>query len=116
MHVVIHALLVEYGTDELGVDKFKDPDWLRSTEKTFAKHTGGAIRNCVFAIDGMAVKIQKPTPKECSNPMSYWCRKGFFSVVLQAMCDGDSRFTWASMKCAGSTHDSTSFCVTELAR
>ena len=71
VHVVIHALLVEYGTDELGVDKFKDPDWLRSTEKTFAKHTGGAIRNCVFAIDGMAVKIQKPTPKECSNPMSY---------------------------------------------
>lgn len=116
LQLVIYALLVEFAEEELGTQKFTDPDWLTETELTFARLTGGAVRNCIFALDGMAVRIARPAESQCPNPMAYYSRKGFFSVVLQAMCDGNCRFTWASMKAAGSTHDSTAWCITDLAR
>ena len=39
----------------------------------------------------------------------------FFAVVLQAFCDADRRFTFASVKCPGSTHDSVAWAMTKLA-
>jgi hypothetical protein len=116
LHATIYALLAEYGASELGDSKFKDPDKLSEMEKTFRQHNEGLLKGCVGAIDGMAVKICRPTDSECANPMSYYSRKGFFAVVLQAICDGNCRFTWGSIKCAGSTHDSTCWCITELFR
>jgi hypothetical protein len=116
IHLCVLSLLTQYCEEQLGTEKFKDPEWLQATELTFAKLNGGAMRGCIFAVDGMAVRISKPALKDCPNPYAYYSRKGFYSIVLQAMCDGDGKFSWGSMKCAGSTHDSTSWCVTELAR
>jgi len=116
IHATILALLIEYAEDELGDAKFYDVDRLQAMEKTFREHNGGLIKGCVGAIDGMAVRINRPSEKECPNPMSYYSRKGFFAVVLQAICDGNCRFLWGSVRCPGGTHDSTAWTITELCR
>jgi hypothetical protein len=74
------------------------------------------VRGCVGAIDGMAVKIAKPRPKDTPAPRHYFNRKGFFAVVLQAVCDGNRKFLWASSKGVGSTHDSTCYGISNLCR
>ena len=116
IHAVVHALLIEYGESELGEAKFTDPERLAEIELTFDRATAGLIRGCVGAIDGMAVKIKRPGKNECENPVSYFSRKGFYAVVLQAICDGNCRFLWGSILCGGSTHDSTCWTITDLAR
>lgn len=37
--------------------------------------------------------------------MCVCCRKGFYSINCQAMCDANKRFLWMSMNTAGATHD-----------
>ena len=66
------------------------------------------------AVDGLAVRIRGPSRDECENPASYFNRKGFFSVNLQAICDRKRRFRLASIKCCGSTHDSTAWACSEI--
>jgi hypothetical protein len=78
------------------------------------KRNSGYFRHCVGAIDGLAVKIAKPRLKDVPNPMQYYNRKQFFAVVLQAVCDGNRKFTWASLLGAGSTHDSTCWGLSNL--
>merc|ERR1711865_287841 len=116
IHAVVYALLIEYGDQELGEDKFSDPEQTEKIEKTFDVATGGLIRGCIGAIDGMACKIKRPADSECENPHSYFSRKGFYAVVLQAICDGNCLFLWGSILCGGSTHDSTCWTITDLAR
>lgn len=53
------------------------------------------------AIDGSHIEIT--APKE--NASSYINRKGFHSVVLQAVCDHEMRFLHCSVGEAGSVHD-----------
>jgi hypothetical protein len=116
---VVDALLLEYGCDEsvgLSVDKFGDTKWLKQTEATFAAKNAGLVRGCVGAIDGMAVKIVKPSKSEVEAPRHYFNRKGLFAIVLQAACDGNRKFTGASSLGVGSTHDSTCFGWSNLSR
>jgi hypothetical protein len=80
----------------------------------FARDTGGLLAGCVGAVDGLAVRIKKPTLKDCKNPKAYYNRKGFFSMNLQAVCDKSRRFMFGSLRCAGSTHDSTAWAVSQL--
>ena len=61
------------------------------------------------AVDGLAIRIKGPTQKDCTNPHTYYNRKHFFSVNLQAMCDSKRRFVWDNMKCPGSAHDATAW-------
>jgi hypothetical protein len=49
----------------------------------FAKHTGGTWWGCVGSIDGVQIKIEKPA----ENSVQYYCRKGFYAVNVQAICD-----------------------------
>jgi hypothetical protein len=116
IHACVYALLVEFGDSELGEEKFFDEAELGRIEKTFAAVNNNSIRGCVGCIDGMAVRIARPAGAECPNPASYFSRKGFYSVVLQAICDGNCRFLWGSIQCAGGTHDATCWAVTELYR
>lgn len=115
----VDALLLEYGTDDLvglHVEKLADPAFLERTEASFRRKNCGYVRNCVGAIDGMAVKINKPSLRDTPAPRHYFNRKGFFATVLQATCDGNRKFTWASLKGVGSTHDSTCYGISNLAR
>ena len=56
------------------------------------------------------MKIVKP--KE--DGAKYWCRKGFYSINLQAICDHKRKFTWFSAAYCGSTHDSVAFAQSRL--
>ena len=43
----------------------------------FDEKSAGMIRGCFGAVDGLAVKIEKPQTADAS---AYYCRKGFYSV------------------------------------
>ena len=92
-----------------------DTEGCRTLADEFYRVSGYTIPGCVLALDGLAVKIKRPTLFDTLNPMHYWCRKGFFAINCQAGCDAQLRFRWASMATCGSTHDSTAFKVTQFA-
>jgi hypothetical protein len=87
---------------------------MTASEQGFASLTNGVLRGIVGALDGLAVKIRKPTINDVPNPMDYWNRKGFFAVNVQAICDSNRVFRWFSASTCGSTHDATAFDATHL--
>jgi hypothetical protein len=95
--------------------RFRDERYL---EQISAKFTRGRspISGCVGCLDGIAIKIMEPSAATTPNPSTYYNRKGFFALNVQAVCDSDSRFTFGSAMCPGSTHDSTAFAVSALSR
>ena len=48
------------------------------------------------------------------DPGNYYCRKGFFALNVQAICDRSKRFTWVYTSNKGSTHDSVAFTNSRL--
>jgi hypothetical protein len=99
----LKAFVLEHAID--------DAHTCRRLAAGFAARTGGHILGCIGALDGIALKIEQPS---CGNPLKYFCRKLFNAVNVQAICDAERRFTFISMKCAGSTHDSLAWDVANL--
>lgn len=88
---------------------------LKLVSEKFAAKTGGLFWGAIGALDGLAIRIKCPTKKDGINdPGNYFCRKGFYALNVQAICDRDKRFTWVSCCHKGSTHDSTAFAETRL--
>ena len=122
---MIDGFLGEFADKMLAFSELEDEDALRELQAGFNRQTKTLLwvasvtlpcppwyTNWVIvigAVDGMAVRIKGPAGTECSNPRTYYNRKGFFSVNLQAMCDVRRRFRWASVMCAGSAHDATAW-------
>lgn len=50
----------------------------------FSRGGRNPLRGCLSAIDGIAVKIQRPSVQDAPNPMSYYNRKGFFALNARA--------------------------------
>lgn len=73
------------------------------------------LPGCIGALDGIAIPITKPRTTDCGNPSTYFHRKGYFALPVQAICDSRYRFTFCSAKCAGPTHDSVAFSVSSYA-
>jgi DDE superfamily endonuclease len=73
------------------------------------------LTGCAGALDGIAIKIFEPCAADAANPATYYNRKGFFALCIQAVCDFDYMFTFVSSQCPGSTHDSVAFAVSGLA-
>uniref|UniRef100_A0A3B1KAW0 DDE Tnp4 domain-containing protein n=1 Tax=Astyanax mexicanus TaxID=7994 RepID=A0A3B1KAW0_ASTMX len=69
--------------------------------------------NTVCAVDGCHIRIQKP---HCDNPLAYYNRKQFYSVILTGFCDSQRRFTHVCVGHPGSWHDARAFRLTEVAR
>lgn len=93
-----------------------DADKLSDISKKFMSNrkSPSAMSGCVGALDGLCIEIIRP--KNVLNSRSYFNRKGFFAIPLQAMVDSEYRFTYASMTVLGSTHDSLAFLVSQLGR
>ena len=83
-----------------------DEEKLRSIAHRFNHMCGGVMAGCCGALDGIAIAIIKPS---VCNPGDYRNRKGFYAFVLQAICDANRKFMWASMATSGTTHDSLAF-------
>ena len=65
----------------------------------------------VGAIDGSHIPVQKP---KGDNSELYRCRKGYFSINMQAVCDPCLKFRNIVCRWPGSTHDSRIFENSEL--
>ena len=84
-----------------------DEEGLQELEQGFSKISGGKVRGCVFSVDGFCVRIICPIG--VINPRDFWHRKGFYAYVVQAVVNATGKFTAASIKAIGSTHDALAF-------
>ena len=91
-----------------------DPEECRQFAEwmTFSRRIANPFHGCIFAVDGIAIKIDKPEDRDM--PREYQCRKGFFALPLIAAVDGKYRFLCFSLRCPGSTHDSLAFDISNL--
>eukprot|EP00961_Rhodomonas_salina_P292556 3933030-Rhodomonas_salina.2 len=64
----------------------------------------------------MLVKIKRPSVTEFAKPVQMWCRKGYYWLNVQAMCDSLLIFTFVSINCPASVHDSVAFSMSTLYR
>ena len=90
---------------------YTDAAALTKISEGFQSRRNNPLPGCVGALDGIAIEILRPSQAVCSDSQSHYNRKGFFAIPLQAMCDHEYRFLFASAKCTGSTHDSLCFDV-----
>lgn len=108
LEAIDHVEVVDFGAKNL-------PE-LKRRAAAFQARTRDAVVGCVGALDGLCVKIKEPTLKDTPQPSNFNCRKGFFCMNLQAICDNDYIFVYKAMNCVGSTHDSTAFECSSLSQ
>lgn len=78
---------------------------LREAKKEFFKIAG---MPCVIgAIDGSLVKIQEVGGTQ--NKTDFFCRKQFYALNTQVICDGNNKFIDIVARWPGSAHDETIF-------
>ena len=70
-----------------------DPETLKDIEQGFAALSGNVVRNCVGALDGMVVRIIKPSKTHTDNVQDFRNRKGCYCFVLQGICDAHRMFS-----------------------
>lgn len=79
----------------------------------FYAHSGAAkIRGCVGAVDGLLVRIQRPSEKAGM----FYSRKGFYAINVQAISDHKRRCTFLSMKVGGRSNDIVAWRETDIYR
>jgi DDE superfamily endonuclease len=96
--------------------------WLRATNwpainhlaDLYAEKSNGVFFGPFCALDGLAVRVKCPTERDVADPGNYYCRKGFFALNVQAICDRSKRFLWCYPSNKGSTHDSVAFTSSKL--
>ncbi|KAI2491737.1 nuclease [Fragilaria crotonensis] len=97
---------------------FPDTDEdLKSTALKFANKSSERVMiGCVGAIDGLFVKICRPSMKDCGyNPQAYF--SGHYmahGLNIQAVCDSDRRFTFFGVVAPGKSSDQLAFERTSL--
>lgn len=93
-----------------GVDYVSDDDAMSRVALQFARASQGTINGCIGAIDGWVVKIKRPQRRDgVFNPASFYSRKGYFGINVQAIVDKKKRILYRSILSRGAEHDSTAF-------
>ena len=89
-----------------------DQDALKTRAAEFAarqhKHRR-VFKGVVGAVDGILIKVRCPWASEVGLPRSFYSRKGFFAINVQAVCDVRKRFIFVGMDMPGSSHDARAF-------
>ena len=70
-------------------------------ELAAAMNTFGKFPNCVGAFDGTHIPIKRPN----KYGTDYYNRKGYYSILMQGVCDGIGKFLSVSCGFPGSMHD-----------
>ncbi len=94
----------------------EDVDYFERVSADFAyAASDGVFKGCIGALDGLAVRIKRPVATATlRDPGAYFCRKGFFALNCQGICDFQKRLIWVSSRHIGSCHDSVAFTDTKL--
>ena len=69
---------------------------------------------CVGALDGLQIRIKKPSTTEVPNVLTYCGRSRVFSIHVQAIFDADLPYKFFSVETPGATHDNTAFTGTNF--
>ena len=77
-------------------------EWKRVADEFAAKWQ---FPHCLGAIDGKHVALRKPP----YSGTTFYNYKGFFSIVLMAICDADYKFLYAAVGAEGSLSDRSIF-------
>lgn len=92
-----------------------DEEALRELEQGFMRISKGVFQGTVAAGDGVVFRMQKPTREAADGDVaSFFTRKGYYAYGMQAFVDSSCKFLSISMKMCSSTHDSTSYLVSDL--
>jgi nuclease HARBI1 len=84
-------------------------DECQAASEGFQRLRNSPFYDVIGAIDGIAVAIRAPSSSECPSTRSFFNRKGFFAINVQAVVGADYSVLYLSSKHAGLTHDSTAF-------
>lgn len=87
----------------------KDTENIRVLADEFRRYrsTLSLLYGCVGAMDRISEQIEKPYVLYV--PRNYFCRKGFYSRVVQAAVECKLRFKYMSCMRASTAHGSTAF-------
>lgn len=94
---------------------YDDDEWLAQSSYGFSRNERSPLTGCCAALDGIAISITEPSSRDVPNSSTYYNRKGFFALNVQALCDSTYRFLFVSAVTPGSTHDSTAIAMSSLA-
>ncbi len=91
-----------------GVEYCNDDARMNKVALGFSNASHGVMNGCIG--DGWVVKIQKPSRRDnILNAQSFYSRKGYFAVNVQAIVDKQKRILFRSIISRGAEHDSTAF-------
>ena len=79
--------------------KWPSPEERPVVARDFARHR--SFPGIIGAVDGCHIRILTPS----ESPESFINRKGYASIILQAVCDSDMMFTHCVIGWPGSVHD-----------
>ena len=68
----------------------------------------------VGALDGIAIPLEKP--RYIPNTASFYNRKGYYALPVQAVVDALCRFVSFSANCVSSTHEAVAHAIPSLGR
>jgi len=71
---------------------YRDSQWLEESSKGFPRYGRSPLHGCCTAMDELAIKLCEPSRKDVGNSSTYFTRKGFIAINLQAVCDYHYRF------------------------
>ena len=80
-------------------------DWpaLKVIAAESGARTDGIYNGCFGTFDGIAIWVKCSSTNNVSNPGNDYCRKGFYALNIQAICDRRKRFLWCSAGHKGGT-------------
>jgi len=105
---VSKAIIEVYGvTQHVLMPPIETEGWLKIAKKFSDRWN---FHNTLGALDGKHVAIRKPR----NSGSLYYNYKGFFSIIMLALVDGDYKFIWVDAGTNGSSSDAQIFNTCEL--